>query len=88
MHGDRPWDFPQRFAADSDGDVTPLSAVDNNISRNYGDADEREEVRELVHDARQRHYEVCQFSASHSVKGVPATTTIGSFPACGECATS
>lgn len=59
MHGDRPWDFEQEFQVGSDGQVAPVGGVFglvvNNRERETADAVERQEVRELVADARERH---------------------------------
>lgn len=59
MHGDRPWDFEQEFQVTSDGEATPVDGVFglvvNNAARERADAVERQEVRELVADARERH---------------------------------
>lgn len=60
MHGNRPWDFPQEFTVDSDGDVSPVGGETgkywNREAQLTADAVEREEIRELTADARERHH--------------------------------
>lgn len=59
MYGDRPWDIPQRFTVDEDGDAVPtggaFGAFGNEMALLRSDAIERQEVRELTADARERH---------------------------------
>jgi len=63
----RPWDFEQSFTADSDGEAAPTGGgfgmVVNNRERHTADAVERNEVREMVADARERHH------GNHSDRG-------------------
>lgn len=59
MHGNRPWDFEQEFEVASNGETAPAGGkfgkTHNKAERKYADAVERQEVRELVSDARERH---------------------------------
>lgn len=64
MNGNRPWDFPQEFTVDGDGNA---DATGNSLGAGYGNLEnrveyltanavERHEVATLAEDARERHH--------------------------------